>query len=213
MKYFFYLFFPVTLLFSFKFTKIVNTPEPLVPPLEVYIIDVPELPKATGKKGSTYTASLFVVDNNKKKVFGPYSGSSFPNSRQSLENKEKPNTLKAGVHVFNNKYGHKGGTKKGLNLININEERKTDAFSWLKKPSVIVYANVHTGCSDNGNFNSRGSQGCITIHPKDVGSFFNHFNFSKGTKGTSEGVVFIYRNTSEKRKAFAKQITDLYHEK
>ena len=34
--------------------------------------------------------------------------------------------------------------------------------------------NVHFGKSDNGNYNSRGSQGCITIHPEDVNAFFSN---------------------------------------
>jgi len=184
--------------------------ENAIPQLEVYIVDQEKLPPATGKKGSTYTASIFIVDNLKEQILGPYRGSSFPNSRQSKEDPEKPNTLKEGVHLFNNKYGHKGGTIRGLNLINKDEKRVTKAFSWSNIPSEIVYANVHTGCSDNGNYNSRGSQGCITIHPDDVVPFLTHFDFSKGTKGISEGIVFIYRNTLEKREAFINQLKNLY---
>ena len=184
----------------------------VAPPLEVYVVDQEELPKATGKPGTTYTSSIYIVDNVKKKVFGPYRGSSFPNSKQSLEDKEKPNTLKAGLHIFNNKYGHKGGTLKGLNLINKVEERKTDAWSWTKKPSIIVYANVHTGYSDNGNYNSRGSEGCITLHPSDVANFFANFDFTSanGFTGKSMGTVFIYRDSPEKRKAFIDQIKKIH---
>jgi len=195
---------------SLAFTMEEPTNPQSKPPLEVYVIDQETLPKATGVKGSTYTAQLYIVDNVKQKVFGPYQGSSFPNSKQSKEDPEKPNTLKAGAHIFNNKYGHKGGTKQGLNLINVDEQRITDAFSWFKKPSKIRYANVHTGCSDNGNFNSRGSQGCITIHPKQVDAFFKHFDFSKGTKGTSEGIVYIYRANATKRLSFIDQIKTIY---
>lgn len=183
-----------------------------VPPMEVYIIDQEKIPVATGKPGTTYTASIYIIDNINKKVLGPYRGSSFPNSKQSLEDKEKPNTLKEGLHIFNNKYGHKGGTQKGLNLINSVEERKTDAWSWTKKPSIIVYANVHTGFSDKGNYNSRGSEGCITLHPSDVNAFFANFDFSSsnGFTGKSNGTVFIYRANSEKRKAFIDQIKKIY---
>ncbi len=182
----------------------------VTPPLEVYIVDQEEMPKATGVPGTTYTASIYVVDHIKKKVYGPYKGSSFPNSKQSLEDKEKPNTLKEGLHIFNNKYGHKGGILKGLNLVNKSEERKTDALSWSKKPTFIVYANVHTGFSDKGTYSSRGSQGCITLHPSDVESFFKNFDFSNGTKGLSSGTVYIYRDTPKKRQAFINQIKKIY---
>lgn len=180
------------------------------PPIEVYVVDQETIPEATGKPGTTYTASIIVIDHIKKKVYGPYLGSSFPNSKQSLEDKEKPNTLKEGLHIFNNKYGHKGGTLKGLNLVNKLEERKTEALSWSKKPTFIVYANVHTGFSDKGTYSSRGSQGCITIHPSDVDSFFKNFDFSSGTKGQSSGTVYIYRDTTKKREAFINQLKKTY---
>ena len=48
----------------------VEDPE-IIPPLEIYIIDVPTLPKATSKKGTTYSASVYIIDNHKEDVFGP----------------------------------------------------------------------------------------------------------------------------------------------
>jgi len=181
-----------------------------LPPLEVYIIDQESLPKATGKKGTTYTASVYVVDNTKQQVFGPFKGSSFPNAKEIPKGSDKPSTLLTGIHLFNNTYGHKGGTVKGLNLINRQEKRSVNGFSWFKAPSKVVYANVHAGFSDNGNFNSRGSMGCITIHPKEVDAFWKHFNFSFKTKGTATGVIYIYRANEKKRKQFIEQITQLY---
>lgn len=185
-------------------------------PVELYIIDVPEIPKATGKKGTSYTASVFIVDNQNKEVLGPYRGSSFPNSKESVDKNgkgtDKPNTLIVGAHLFNNKNGHKGGTVKGLNLINPKAERIVEGFSWTKKPSLIHYANVHSGYSDNGNFNSRGSMGCITIHPHDQSEFFENFDFNKGTKGNSKGVVYIFRDSEVRRKELIKQIKLLYNE-
>lgn len=180
------------------------------PPLEIYIIDQKNIPKATGKKGTTYTASVFIVNNITKKVIGPFKGSSFPNNKEIPKGSDKPNTIITGSHLFNNKYGHKGGTKKGLNLINKEEQRIVNGYSWTKKPSKVKYANVHAGFSDKGNFNSRGSMGCITIHPKDVNKFWKHFDFSKKTKGTSSGVVYIYRNSKNKREELSKQIKHIY---
>lgn len=35
----------------------------------------------------------------------------------------------------------------------------------------MILVNVHSGKSDKGNYNSRGSKGCITIHPDDAAAF------------------------------------------
>ncbi len=181
-----------------------------LPPLEIYIIDELEIPKATGEKGTTYTASIYVVNNINKKVIGPFKGSSYPNSKETPEGTDKPNTVVMGSHIFNNKYGHKGGTVKGLNLINYKKERIVNGYSWHKKPSTVTYANVHTGFSDNGNYNSRGSMGCITIHPKEVNEFWKNFDFSKKTKGTSEGIIYIFREKKNRRDLLIEQLEKLF---
>lgn len=190
-----------------------SSKETSAPPLEIYIIDQKIMPKATGIEGTSYTATVFIVNNVTKKVIGPFKGSSFPNSKEIPKDSDKPNTIVVGPHLFNNKYGHKGGTKKGLNLINKLGVREVKGFSWSKRPSEVFYANVHAGFSDKGNFNSRGSMGCITIQPKEVNAFWKHFDFSKKTKGTSTGVVYIFRNNLEKRKKLIAQIKNLYKNK
>jgi hypothetical protein len=58
--------------------------------------------------------------------------------------------------------------------------------------------NVHEGKSDKGNYNSRGSHGCLTISPSASNKFFNNFDWSNknGTTGNSSGVIYIYRGKS-----------------
>ena len=57
--------------------------------------------------------------------------------------------------------------------------------------------NIHAGASDKGNFNSRGSHGCITIHPDDASDFFANFewNNTNTNTGTSTGSLFVVRNS------------------
>lgn len=43
---------------------------------------------------------------------------------------------------------------------------------------MIKYGNVHSGKSDKGNYNSRGSQACITIHPDDADAF-SHISYGR----------------------------------
>ena len=59
----------------------------------------------------------------------------------------------------------------------------------------MQYVNVHEGASDKGNYNSRGSEGCVTINPKDAKSFFFNFDWrgTNGTTGTSSGTIIISR--------------------
>ncbi|WP_298513131.1 hypothetical protein [uncultured Kordia sp.] len=188
-----------------------ETTENKIPPLEIYIVDQETMPKDAGVPNTSYTASVFVIDNEKKQVFGPFKGSSYPNSRETEPGSDKPNTVDTGIHLFNNEYGHKGGTVKGLNLINQEEQRKTDGYSWTKKPTTMSYVNLHQGYSDLGNYNSRGSLGCITIQPDEVGQFWSHFDFSiNGTKGTSNGVVYVFRESEEKREQLINEIKNVY---
>jgi len=182
-----------------------------LPPLEIYIVDQDSMPKDAGIPNTSYTASILIVDNEKKQVFGPYKGSSYPNSQETEPGSDKPNTIDTGIHLFNNLYGHRSGTVKGLNLINKEEQRETDGYSWTHKPTAMTYVNVHEGYSDLGNYNSRGSLGCVTIQPDQVDEFWKHFDFSiDGTKGTSKGVAFVFRETEEKREQLIKAIQNVY---
>ena len=36
----------------------------------------------------------------------------------------------------------------------------------------------HPDSMDRGNYNSRGSHGCVTIHPEDAEAFFSHFSWT-----------------------------------
>ena len=42
---------------------------------------------------------------------------------------------------------------------------------WTRNKAEMILVNVHSGKSDKGNYNSRGSKGCITIHPDDAAAF------------------------------------------
>lgn len=65
----------------------------------------------------------------------------------------------------------------------------------------MTNVNMHSGTSDNGNYNSRGSHGCITISPEDAPAFFSNFDWSgeNETTGKSSGTVIIKREM-ERRK-------------
>ncbi|MBR1564078.1 MAG: hypothetical protein IJ650_01895 [Paludibacteraceae bacterium] len=164
----------------------------------IYINDQSERPLDRGVAGETYTATIVVVQNGES--VGVYRGSSYPNSTSNSDNSTPFNTINEGDYPFNNKYGHKGGTEKGLNIV----DTKGNRFVPGKKPNgedvTIKYGNIHSGKSDNGNYNSRGSQACITIHPDDAEAFFSHFSWTNDmkTKGNSTGRIFIKRNKNTK---------------
>lgn len=40
----------------------------------------------------------------------------------------------------------------------------------------MTFVNVHSGVSDNKGPTSRGSRGCVTIHPDDAEDFFQILN-------------------------------------
>jgi hypothetical protein len=63
----------------------------------------------------------------------------------------------------------------------------------------MEYVNVHEGASDNGNYNSRGSEGCITIKPGDAKDFFGNFNWtnSSNTTGDSKGLIIVTRGDKD----------------
>ena len=174
----------------------------------IYVFDRSMRPNDQGKKGETYTAEIFVEKNGT--VTGPYRGSSYPNSKSNSDNSTKYNTVNEGEHKFNNKHGHHGGTKKGLNLVDQSGNRNTSGTNPNGDEVTMTNVNVHEGASDNGNYNSRGSQGCITIHPDDTDNFFSNFSWDakkNSTKGTSNGSIFIYRKDSEDRRNTYKRIT------
>ena len=192
------------------------------PPFEIFFFDQIDIPDDRGVPGTSYTAKVFVLDNIQKIKFGPYRGSTHPNSKELLDSEgertDRPNSVSSIVHLFNNKNGHKGKTQKGLNLINSRSERLVDGYSWSKKDVKVKYANVHSGFSDKGNYNSRGSLGCPTIHPEDVDMFMSHFDFSIPnrddpnlfTMGNSEGVIHILRTNDDEKNILIEEMTLVY---
>lgn len=159
----------------------------------VLVRDIPNRPLDRGISGETYTAEITVIHNGEIK--GVYRGSSYPNSKSNNDNSTTYNTVKEGEYDFNNLYGHSRGTEKGLNLVNEYGERKVPAFSSTGEDTEAVFVNVHSGKSDLGNYNSRGSKACITIHPDDSESFFSNFSWTNTSKttGNSTGRIIITR--------------------
>jgi len=158
----------------------------------VYILD-----QATNPDNKrVYTADVYVdVDG---KINGPYDGSSYPN------NDSKQNTIKDGTYNFNNKSGHKRGTRQGLNIINENGERKVDGTDPAGNDVEMTEVNVHSGVKPEDdpaglNRENRGSEGCPTINPSDAGAFFEKFNWNtdKGQNpntGNATGKIKISRD-------------------
>ena len=165
----------------------------------VYVFDQPTRPLDRNIKGETYTAEIYVEINGN--ITGPYRGSSYPNSKSPNDNSTNYKTLTEGVHKFNNTSGHKGGTQKGLNIVNDVGKRESTAVNPNGETVIIRDANVHSGYSDNGGYMSRGSKGCITIHPEDVKTFFENFKWNEKNPntGTSSGDLFIYQTNSKER--------------
>ena len=160
----------------------------------VYIHDQSKRPLDCGIAGETYTATVVVVQNGE--IVGEYRGSSYPNSTSNSDNSTPYNTINEGDYPFNNKYGHKQGNEKGLNIVDNKGKRTVPGTDKNGEDVTIEYGNVHSGKSDKGNYNSRGSIACITIHPDDADAFFSHFTWTNDekTRGNSQGRIFINRD-------------------
>ena len=165
----------------------------------VYVFDTPKRPLDRGVSGETYTAEAYVEIDGM--INGPYRSSSYPNSKSSTDNSPGANTVNEGVMIdFNNKYGHKGGSRYGLNLVNESGQRKVGGTSPDGNYVEMTLVNVHSGYSDKGNYNSRGSDGCITIHPDDAADFFSNFTWNTGKfTGSSFGKIIIFRKNNQNR--------------
>ena len=151
----------------------------------VYVFDQRNQPTDNYLKAE-YTALIFVEIDGW--LYGPYMGSSYPDSRKN-ERKSDYNKVDEGAHYFNNKSGHRGGTQKGLNIVDETGRRLAQGHSPKGNRVVMKNVNVHTGYKTR-----RYSQGCITICPADWDNFTEHFDWSKGgTKGDSKGIIEIYR--------------------
>ncbi|MBR4263318.1 MAG: hypothetical protein IKQ48_01940 [Paludibacteraceae bacterium] len=168
----------------------------------IYVNDQPERPVDRGVEGETYTATVIVVQDGE--IVGEYRGSSYPNSKSNSDNSTSHNTINEGEYLFNNESGHNKGTEQGLNIVDEEGNRVAPGKNPEGEDVIIEYVNVHSGRSDKGNHNSRGSHACLTIHPDDAKSFFSHFVWTndKKTTGTSKGKIFIKRDkkTKERKK-------------
>ena len=142
----------------------------------IYVHDHSQRPNDRGISGESYTAKVVVVQNDK--IVGEYRGSTYPNSVSNEDNSTPWNTIMEGSYLFNNAFGHSGGKEKGLNIVDDNGMRINPGISSIGDAITMLYTNVHAGKSDRGNYNSRGSHGCVTIHPEDAEAFFSHFSWT-----------------------------------
>ena len=173
----------------------------------IYVIDSPTRPRDKGVMGETYTGLLYVEINGVSS--GPYRGSSYPNSVSTTDNSPKWKTLNEGAFPFNNKYGHSEGSQYGLNIVNEKGERLAPGTTPDGKATMITETNVHIGFSDKGTPNSRGSKGCITLHPDDAAAFFSNFKWYKNKDpGSSSGTIFVYRTNEEKKEEILNHINN-----
>lgn len=142
------------------------------------------------------------VEHDDGTVNGPFSGSSYPDSKNNTDNSTSHNTLNEGEHLYNNESGHKGGTKQGLNVVNESNVREAPGTDPNGSSVTMTVVNFHKGASDNGNYGSRGSAGCLTISPTDAASFFDNFDWSgaNGKTGTSSGTIVVRRGESDQQK-------------
>ena len=161
----------------------------------IYVMDQASRPQDNGTAGTTYTADITVeVDGA---VVGTYSGSSYPNSKSNTDNSTKHNTVAEGEHNYDNQFGHKGSSKKGLNVFDNATTRTTKGVTPDGKSIDMTGENVHSGTSDNGGSMSRGSTGCVTVAPDDVDSFMGNFDWSGSvTKTQTDGTAKTYTGTT-----------------
>ncbi|MDW3209197.1 MAG: RHS repeat-associated core domain-containing protein [Reichenbachiella sp.] len=173
-------------------------------PISIKVDDQAERPKDNGTAGTTYTATITVEHSDGRN--DTYKGSSHPNSTSETDNSAGAKTVAEGTHNFSNKFGHDGGNQKGLNLgqgeVSKHSQRTVPGIDKNGEKTTVINANAHSGTSDNGNYNSRGSLGCITVCPTDVERFNSNFDWSGGNTGNSHGTITISRtNTSMKKTA------------
>ncbi len=181
------------------FSYVGNNPLIFIDPTgldSVYFVDQANRPEDKGTPGTTYTATVYVVQNGR--LVGVYKGSTYPNSVSNNDNSPRYNTVNAGAYPFNNESGHtpeNKSTEKGLNLVDDAGVRTTPGTTPEGSTIDMSQVNVHDGTSDNGNSDSRGSRGCLTVAPEQAQSFFSHFDWSGegGVTGNSTGTAFVQR--------------------
>jgi len=189
------------------------------PPFEVFFLDRKSIPPPAHPSQEsfpelTFTADVYVIDHAKKKRFGPFEGSTFPDNKQI--NVKQPRTVLSGRYLFNNKYGHGGASKRGLNLVDSNGDRFTDAQPWTGLPDKAENINVHNGGTGKGHYWSRYSQGCLTIDKDTINEFMSLFKWTikntegNYTRGISSGHIHVVRTSDEEREDYIKEIESIY---
>ena len=179
--------------------------------LEVFFLDVPSIEQAKEQ----YTAEVYVLDYKKQELFGPFKGSTYPDSNYEFKSFTRFNKIFEGAHVFNNISGHSAGTKKGLNIV---ISKGLDRYIGRKclgyKPSneyvIMSYVNVHVGKRIKKGSLSRGSAGCLTIEPKFAQNFFNLFDFKYITRGNSTGAIYVFRINSNLREDIINELESTF---
>ncbi len=170
---------------------------------KVLVVDIDERPQDNGTAGTTYTGEMYIMNEETGDIDGPYEASTYPNSKSNQDNSTDYNTVNEGEHSYNNTSGHSGGTQKGLNIDDSNNgSRTSDGTDPDGNDVEMQYVNVHSGASDNGNYNSRGSAGCITCNPDDMNDIWANFKWNNngtGTTGTSSGTINIVRGDATER--------------
>ena len=165
----------------------------------IYFDDQSNRPQDNGTQGTSYTATVTVVQNGNIVGYYPNGGSTYPNSVSNTNNNAAANTLNEGEHQFNNASGHDSGNEQGLNIVDSEGNRVAPGTNTSGEAVQMTVVNVHEGTSNNGNFNSRGSQGCMTLNPSVSDNVLNNFDWSGagGNTGNSTGSVFVNRSGND----------------
>jgi RHS repeat-associated protein len=175
-----------------------ETNKSFAPPLrqDIYIFD-----RSTAS--NQYQAKVYIVHYDSQgdslAIHGPFAGNSRPSQKEA--GGTNFNTVKetglGNPLLYNNESGHKGGTQKGLNIIDENGDRVAPGTTPKGKDVEMNYVNVHSGGVNGIGYKKNHkawSAGCNTVSPADTASFWSNFDFSKGKKGKSEGNYYIIRD-------------------
>jgi len=162
----------------------------------IYIFDQAERPADNGTPGTTYTAEIMIESDGE--VSDSYRARTYPNSNSNTDNSTEYNTINSGAYSWDNKYGHKTSSRKGLNIYDNAKTRTASGTDPDGKAVNIVGENGHKGASDNGNYNSSGSQACVTWAPADNTAVLGHFDWSGTITRTTDGVSKTYTGTTGK---------------
>jgi RHS repeat-associated protein len=171
------------------YTYVYNNPIMLIDPFgldSVYLLDQAERPEDDAE----YTGEFYKVTNGI--VAGPYEGSTFTDD-------DDANTINEGEYPYNNLYGHQGGSRKGLNIVDENGDRNVPGTDPDGNAEPMTGGNVH----DSFNGNSRWSDGCPTTPTGDPQGFLTDnfdwsgtYNWHTGTTGNSTGTLILKRGQS-----------------